>query len=37
MVNIFWDIMAKMTTLIVPLVGIYVTFDFIGTILFNKR
>lgn len=37
MVDIFWNIMSKLTELIVPLVGIYVCFDFIGSLLFNKR
>lgn len=37
MVSIFWDIMSQLVTLIVPLIGIYVVFDFIGSILFNKR
>ena len=37
MVDIFWHIMIQLVYLIVPLVGIYVTFDFIGSILFNKR
>lgn len=37
MVDIFWTIMSKMVELIVPLIGIYATFDFIGSILFNKR
>lgn len=37
MVDIFWNIMSRLTELIVPLVAIYITFDFIGSILFNKR
>lgn len=37
MVFIFWDIMTQLIQLVVPLIGIYVIFDFIGSILFNKR
>lgn len=37
MVDVFWNIMAKLVDLIVPLIGIYTIFDFIGSILFNKR
>lgn len=37
MVDIFWNIMTQLAQLIVPLIGFYVIFDFIGSILFNKR
>ena len=37
MVNIFWNIMSQLVQMIVPLVGIYAIFDFIGSVLFNKR
>ena len=37
MVDIFWQIMSQLIELVVPLIAIYVLFDFIGSILFNKR
>lgn len=37
MLDIFWNVMAQLAQLVVPLIGIYATFDFIGSILFNKR
>lgn len=37
MVEVFWNIMIQLGQLVVPLIAIYITFDFIGSLLFNKR
>lgn len=37
MINIFWQIMTSLGTLIIPLLALYVLFDLMGALLFNKR
>lgn len=37
MIDIFWQIMTKLGFLIVPLLALYVLFDLIGSLLFNKK
>lgn len=38
MIDIFWQIMINIfNSLLVPLVALYVLFDLIGSLLFNKR
>ena len=38
MVDLLWNIMTIFgTQLLVPLICLYITFDFIGSLLFNKR
>ena len=38
MIDIFWQIMTTIfSSLLVPLVALYVLFDLIGALLFNKR
>lgn len=37
MIEIFWQIMTKLGLLIIPLLALYVLFDLIGSLLFNKR
>lgn len=37
MIDIFWLIMERLGTLIVPLIALYVLFDLMGSLLFNKR
>ena len=37
MIDIFWDIMASFGKLIIPILALYVLFDLMGSLLFNKR
>ncbi len=37
MVNILWSLMTSFGKLLVPLIALYICFDFIGMLLFNKR
>lgn len=37
MIEIFWLIMEKLGLLIMPLLALYVLFDLMGALLFNKR
>lgn len=37
MIDIVWLIMEKLTLLIPPMLGLYLVFDFIGSLFFSKR
>lgn len=37
MIDIFWVIMTRLFSLLVPLTSIYIMFDFLGSLVFNKR
>lgn len=38
MIELLWLLMTKIfTSLLVPLISLYICFDFIGMLLFNKR
>lgn len=37
MIDIVWLIMEKLCLLIPPMLGLYLVFDFIGALFFNKR
>lgn len=37
MFEIMLQFMEQLTTLIVPMIGIYICFDWIGTLLFGRR
>lgn len=37
MIDIFWQIMTSLGKLVVPLLALYVLFDLMGALLFNKR
>lgn len=37
MIDLLWTLMIQFGKLIVPLIALYVCFDFIGMLLFNKR
>lgn len=37
MFDVCLQFMSQLVDLIVPMIGLYITFDFIGTLLFDKR
>lgn len=37
MIDIFWQIMTSFGKLIIPILALYVLFDLMGTLIFNKR
>lgn len=37
LIDLFWLIMTRMIDLIIPVIGILLCFDFIGSLIFNKR